>query len=142
MLNFQVKHFVQNATLVKNVDVVRVENKIANGAMIWRIKMSTLLQFKIRRKSDNLFSDGGQFPTFSQDGKVWSRLNHLNCHLACVAEAISSYNNNARNRYKNTEITYPLRSWPYDDCEIVLQEYELVSETTFEQSLERYKAKL
>jgi hypothetical protein len=38
--------------------------------------------FKIRRKSDGLFSTGGYSPRFSKQGKVWSLRNHVSSHLS------------------------------------------------------------
>ena len=38
--------------------------------------------FKIRRKSDRLFSMGGCNPRFSTIGKTWSSRSNLNQHLA------------------------------------------------------------
>lgn len=38
--------------------------------------------YKIRRKSDGLFSTGGCWPTFKANGKAWSTKGALNGHLS------------------------------------------------------------
>jgi hypothetical protein len=40
--------------------------------------------FKIRRKSDGLFSTGGCLPSFSKTGKTWTKAT-LNQHLSYLA---------------------------------------------------------
>ena len=54
--------------------------------------------YKIRRKSDGKFSEGGQWPGFAKNGKIWKTMAHIKAHLALV----KSY-----------------RQSPYHDCEIV-----------------------
>jgi len=67
------------------------------------------LVYKIRRKSDGLFSSGGSYPHFTKVGKIWRQKGHLTNHLNYLLGD---------------------RSWkgstPYDDCEIV--SYELVEQ--------------
>ncbi len=38
--------------------------------------------FKIRRRSDGLFSTGGSYPSFKKEGKVWSRRGNVSSHFA------------------------------------------------------------
>jgi membrane-bound ClpP family serine protease len=40
--------------------------------------------YKIRRKSDGLFSMGGSEPHFNKTGKIWKQRGHLTGHLKCV----------------------------------------------------------
>ena len=40
--------------------------------------------YKIRRKSDGLYSQGGHRPSFSKQGKTWSERRHLTNHLRQV----------------------------------------------------------
>jgi hypothetical protein len=37
--------------------------------------------YQIRRKSDGLYSTGGQFPTFNQTGKTWKNIGHVKSHM-------------------------------------------------------------
>jgi len=64
--------------------------------------------FKIRRKSDGLFSTGGCDPTFSKRGKTWSSKNALMVHIALVRDGLT---------YKKD--TDRLK-WFYGDCDIVV----------------------
>lgn len=60
--------------------------------------------YKIRRKSDGLFSSGGSSPTFTKKGKVWRDRASLDKHLGMILQ-------------------YPDRSWgwpKYEDCEVVV----------------------
>lgn len=52
--------------------------------------------YKVRRRSDNLFSNGGGTPRFSARGKIWRNLGPLRNHI---------------NQLSNPRI--------YDDCEII-----------------------
>lgn len=61
--------------------------------------------YKIRRKSDGLFSKGGTTPTFTKVGKVWRRKGDLSSHLTLVVDS-------GRNKAA------------YKDCEIV--EYHML----------------
>lgn len=62
-----------------------------------------MIVYKIRRKDDGLFSNGGAYPSFSKTGKLWKQRGHLTSHL---------------NQVHHRRV--------YDECEIVT--YEL-SET-------------
>ena len=42
-------------------------------------------RFKIRRRSDGLFSSGGGYPRFSKKGKVWNKIGYLRRHLSMFA---------------------------------------------------------
>ncbi|MFA5048260.1 MAG: hypothetical protein WC516_04530 [Patescibacteria group bacterium] len=65
--------------------------------------MAEEIFYKIKRRSDDLFSNGGSYPKFTKKGKIWRTLGHLRSHLNSVGI---------------------LRGFQiYEDCEIV----ELVS---------------
>lgn len=69
--------------------------------------------YKIRRKSDGLFSTGGVSPKFNSVGKVWKKKGHLSSH---IAQAVSYFSTSVHARMKSA----------YADCEVV--EY-LIQET-------------
>lgn len=60
--------------------------------------------YKIRRKSDGLFSTGGMCPRWEKSGKTWKKVGHVRCHLGQFGT--STFGN--------------VRS-PYYDCELVTQ---------------------
>ncbi len=70
--------------------------------------------FKIRRKSDGLFSNGGTSPSFTKKGKIWSTRGGLTNHFHLLA----SY---SRGRREAKEF--------YADCEVVTFE---LTETVIE----------
>jgi len=59
--------------------------------------------FKIRRKSDGLFSTGGTTPTFNKKGKEWKARGHVSSHMKQVGSYYS----------RKTKTDY------YSDCEVV-----------------------
>jgi len=61
--------------------------------------------YRIRRNSDELYSSGGRWPSFSKKGKAWNSRSALNAHL---------------NLFKDADIQRY-----YGDCDII--EYELVT---------------
>ena len=69
--------------------------------------MNTKTVYKIRRKSDGLFSMGGSWPSFNKNGKIWKQKGHLTSHLNLIFENCI-----------RTERNH------YDDCEIVA--YQLI----------------
>lgn len=44
--------------------------------------------YKIRRKSDGLYSKGGSSPTFSKNGKTWNTIGQLKSHLTLVKDGL------------------------------------------------------
>ena len=64
-----------------------------------------MIVYKIRRKTDGLFSTGGLRTKFSKVGKTWNKLNHVNSHIAMLIEG----------KTKSPQV--------YDDCELV--EFEI-----------------
>lgn len=63
------------------------------------------MAYMIQRKSDGLFSNGGQYPSFKKNGKVWSTMGGLKNHL----HQFHDYNG---------ELPH-YRTFPYKDCRIV-----------------------
>lgn len=59
--------------------------------------------YKIRRKSDGLFSTGGTSPDFNEKGKEWKARNHVSSHMKQVGSYYS----------RKTKIDY------YSDCDVV-----------------------
>ena len=47
--------------------------------------------FKIRRKTDGLFSSGGGYPSFGKRGKIWTNIGHIKNHLQVVGKCIERY---------------------------------------------------
>jgi hypothetical protein len=45
--------------------------------------------FKIRRRSDGLFSSGGSNPTFKAKGKIWHARGHVTSHLGILSSRLS-----------------------------------------------------
>src|SRR5271157_5755914 len=69
------------------------------------------LVYKIRRRSDGLFSAGGGWPNFKKKGKQWPSLGALHAHFNMVTAGIHGG-----------------RSERYDNCEIVdieIDEHEI-----------------
>jgi hypothetical protein len=62
--------------------------------------------YKIRRKTDGLFSSGGTYPTFSKKGKTWTGRGHVTSHL-------SQFGERKKEQY-------------YKDCEVVCIEIQEV----------------
>lgn len=42
--------------------------------------------FKIRRRSDGLFSTGGSSPRFRKEGKTWTKRHHVTAHLRLLGD--------------------------------------------------------
>jgi len=71
--------------------------------------------YKIRRKSDGLFSKGGMSPSFNEKGKTWTARGHVTSH-------ISQFGDRDKNRY-------------YKDCEVVrieIQEVDMYTTDVFD----------
>ena len=45
-------------------------------------------EYKIRRKSDGLYSKGGKIPIFSTEGKSWKRREHVSNHLQQLDKSV------------------------------------------------------
>lgn len=95
--------------------------------------------YKIRRKSDGLFSGGGTWMVrFSNRGKIWKQLNHLTSHLNQV-------DSDTRKQYQNCEIVcYQIVETPVGDA-VTISEYisereRLKAEEKQRQQIAREKA--
>jgi hypothetical protein len=73
--------------------------------------------FKIRRKSDVLFSSGGCWPTFGPVGKVWQTAASLKLHLSLFKEKRINLDGEIKD-YPNGIFFHP-----YKDCEIIPYEF-------------------
>jgi len=71
--------------------------------------------FKIKRKSDGLFSMGGSSPRFNKTGKIWKQKGHLTNHLNQLWNGVGTYRTS---HHGSVHV--------YSDCEII--EYELVEQ--------------
>lgn len=66
--------------------------------------------YKIRRP-DGMFSNGGQWPSFSKTGKVWKRQRDLTCHLNQLSPSLyGAYDNCDVVAYKLTETEVETKS--------------------------------
>lgn len=66
-----------------------------------------MIVYKIRRKSDGLFSTGGTTPRFTSKGKTWSGMGQIKNHL----------NQFVTHDYTNKKLL--ARYYPYEGCELV-----------------------
>lgn len=71
--------------------------------------MSLEIVYKIRRKSDGLFSTGGSRPDFTKKGKVWRSQGDLNRHFGLLLQ------------YKDLDYKWCGINL-YKDCEVVILE--------------------
>lgn len=62
-----------------------------------------IIVYKIRRKSDGLFSNGGQEPVFMKRGKMWTNIGHIKNHFNIIREYHTS-KKYLEFLYKNCEI--------------------------------------
>lgn len=76
--------------------------------------------FKIRRKSDGLFSRGGTDPRFNRIGKSWTNEQTFRSHLTMVGQGVS-YPATPQKMQKRIEQVYA-------GCEVV--RYEMVETQT------------
>lgn len=90
--------------------------------------MTKKIFYKIRRKSDGKFSNGGTHPDFTAVGKVWRRRQDLVAHLECMmADWLGS-------NYWKEQIPKELPS-TYRDCELVA--YEVIERETSSETLQQ-----
>ena len=76
--------------------------------------------YKIRRRSDGLFSMGGSTPRFTEGGKIWKKKSHLTSHLNQVG---------GWHRQREASIIY-------SDCDIVL--FELTEKEIDKMTIQEY----
>ena len=77
--------------------------------------------YKIRRKSDGLFSKGGSTPHFNKKGKIWKQRGHLTSHINQLWNDGIGYSHNHHRNWNEPAMS---PSHVYVDCEIV--PYEIV----------------
>ena len=77
--------------------------------------------YKIRRKSDGLFSSGGSCPQFTKKGKNWSGLGPIKLHMHQLLDIYG--------KIRDREV--------YKDCEVI--KYEMVEiESDYRQSVDSF----
>lgn len=82
--------------------------------------MEPEIVYKIRRKTDGLFSSGGSSPSFSKKGKVWRSQSAISLHFSMLVKYSDSY-------YKRDYLGV------YEDCEVIAYEMkEIESKPAFE----------
>lgn len=98
--------------------------------------------YKIRRKSDGLYSTGGQYVYWTKKGKTWNSISALSSHLA------GTYSQYLVHKAYTSEVTginldeLP-SNHPYKDCEIVEAEVDFKSKKSVENFLDiRYNLKI
>jgi hypothetical protein len=74
--------------------------------------------YKIRRKSDGLFSTGGMSPNWSKTGKTWNAIGHLKNHLHQF-DHIYDYNRETGQSFYRDETPNI-----YGGCEIITYELD------------------
>lgn len=74
-----------------------------------------IIGYKIRRRSDGLYSTGGGNPGWRQAGKTWAGLNQLHNHFAVVQE-IQGYSHRRHARDPEPDFVAQV----YADCDIVV----------------------
>lgn len=82
--------------------------------------------YKIRRKSDGLFSTGGLTPRFTKTGKTWNQIGHLKSHFTLLNEDrdyIIKHNEMFRSARRIPDGALEI----YEGCEIVEIETETIS---------------
>ena len=94
--------------------------------------------YKIRRKSDGLFSGGGtSWVRFSKKGKIWKQQNHLTSHL-------NQIDNTTRQAYDDCEIVcYEVVETPLQESMTIteyLHERDLIKQERERKAEERYEA--
>jgi len=77
----------------------------------------TIPAWKIRRRSDGLFSTGGRWPRFNEKGKIWYHRGGMTSHVNCVV--FDSFSNEQ-----------------YFDCEVV--EYEVLHNAVGKMTVAEY----
>jgi hypothetical protein len=83
--------------------------------------------YKIRRKSDGLFSTGGTSPTFTKSGKSWASLGALKNHLNQAIHRDYGYRCYSDSKRETVRLFGAFL--PYMECEIVAYEIVTVENT-------------
>lgn len=85
------------------------------GVIITANLLKTKKLYMIQRRSDGLYSTGGQSPDFTQYGKAWTGIGHLKNHLRLFDE--TTYDYKTGTYHKIADVTKI-----YADCDIVVFE--------------------
>ena len=98
----------------------------------------TNIVYKIRRKSDGLFSGGGtSWVNFSKKGKIWKQQNHLTSHL-------NQIDRDTRQKYEECEIVcFEIVETPLQDSMTIteyLNERSILQQEKERKAAERYEA--
>lgn len=73
----------------------------------------TTVVYKIRRKSDGLFSTGGTCPSWNANGKTWNTRGALSNHMAQLRDPYYSRTRRIDDIYGDAEVVYnPVNSIP------------------------------
>ncbi len=73
--------------------------------------------YKIRRRTDGLFSTGGDNPEFIVNGKIWKQIGHIKNHLNLIFKEAKDL---------------------YNDCDLVTFEYVIIQELPMTKFVENY----
>ena len=79
--------------------------------------------YKIRRRTDGLFSMGGSTPSFNKKGKIWKQRGHLTSHINQLWNSGLSYSssNNTGHVYKDCEIVpYEIVETPVEGTQTIM----------------------
>jgi hypothetical protein len=58
--------------------------------------------YKLQRISDGLYSTGGYYPRFTEDGKSWNKIGHMKSHMTMLKRSYE-YNFPGQYPYINTK---------------------------------------
>jgi hypothetical protein len=99
--------------------------------------------YKIRRKSDGLFSCGGTYyPFFSKDGKIWTSIGGLKIHLANLdvykACRIKVGTSNGGKKKLGFDLSKLPANHIYHNCEIVVCDLNYVHVSDVDVFLQNY----
>lgn len=84
--------------------------------------------YKIRRKTDGLFSAGGSWPSFNKKGKAWTARNHVTSHIGQVG----GYGKKLKDFYSDCEVVL---------YEVIESELEAVSAMEWKETDKTTRAK-
>jgi hypothetical protein len=106
--------------------------------------------YKIRRKTDGLFSTGGAHPRFNAKGKIWTARNHVTSHIGQVG----GYGKKLKDFYSDCDVVLlelveneievvPAMEWKETDKTARAKELEEARQRKYElEALERKRARL
>lgn len=96
--------------------------------------------YKIRRRTDGKYSNGGRYPKFTKNGKTWNRLSDVVSHLAML------YDNSIERHPDGTPVSFDFNkiyNFNYDSCEIIELEFNTAPKCSIREFLDaRYNEHL